>query len=111
MFFKKKKTKLFDVLKGLFEGMNKISDIAGKAQTKVRESMMHIEIAVKKKLKRLKKIIFFSVLELTFVMIGIALLVLAGVLFFARFYPIDAVLLIGGLVCLYIAWMFFLAAK
>lgn len=105
MFGKKKKT-FWENIKGLFEGFNKVSDIVDRTEEKVMKTINNAERVVYSKLRKIKKMLFRSVLQIIFVGIGAVFLVLGIVLFLARFWPIEYILIIIGLFLMYVAFLF-----
>ena len=77
----------------------------------IADSIQGLEKRIDYNIKMLKKRLFAGAFEFLFFLVGVVFLVAGAVLFFSRYYPIDAVLAAAGILCLYVAIVFRWVAK
>ncbi|MBD3164492.1 hypothetical protein GF323_04780 [Candidatus Woesearchaeota archaeon] len=74
----------------------------------IKQAEARFELFTRKleyKLESFKKRIFLSVLQGFFVLLGLFFLIAGAMLFFSRYFSLDIILLISGLIILYIAFL------
>ena len=83
-----------------------IASIVGKAKIGVNQIKKLIENTLDQFVKKIRRYIRLVLLEVTFTVLAIIFLLIGGILFISRYFELDVLLLIAGLVCLVLALIF-----
>jgi hypothetical protein len=75
------------------------------AKERFGDAIKRFEKRLYDKVMQIKRKIFASIFELAFYLMSFAFIALAAILFLRRFFPLDGVLIVVGVICLYIAIM------
>ena len=87
---------IVDIIKNFSEGLQL-------GMARVEEKMENVSRKVEYKIEKAKKRLMAFLLSLLFLSMGIVLITVGAILFFYRFFSMDAILLVGGAIFLYIA--------
>ena len=88
----------------LFKGIGEMTET-------VKDTVKDMERRIERAIKRLQKRLMIGLLEITFLIFGIILLIGGIIVFLTRFVSLDIILVVTGLILLYSAFLIKLSQK